>query len=191
MRRVVILGTSGAGKSTLACRLSAKLGVPHVELDALHWEANWTEAPTDVRLARVRAAVSQDGWVISGNYLSLRDVVWPRADTLIWLDYPMGLVMWRVMVRSIRRCVTREPLWAGNVETWRKTFFSSDSIIVWSWTTWRKQRKSLPKAMRAKEYAKLRKFRFTSPRQAEAWLNGILVRQPPAHHSEPISGMIY
>ena len=138
MRCVVVVGSSGAGKTTLAQELADRLGVPHVELDALHWGPNWTATPTEILRPRVEAAIAGEGWTVSGNYLTLRDSIWPKADTLIWLDYPMPLVMWRVVRRTVGRCITKERLWADNVESWRLSFFDKESIIVWAWTTWRK-----------------------------------------------------
>jgi adenylate kinase family enzyme len=182
MRRVVVIGSSGAGKTTLAQELAARLGVPHVELDALHWGPNWTSTPTEILRSRVEAAIAGDGWTVSGNYLKLRDSIWPRADTLIWLDYPMPLVMWRVVRRTVGRCITKERLWADNVESWRVSFFDKESIIVWAWTTWRKQRRDYPKLFRLPAYRGIRKYRFTSPKQTRDWLNRVEFANPHAQH---------
>lgn len=174
MRRVVVVGSSGSGKSTLARALAERLGVPHVELDALHWGPDWTETPTEVLRKKVETAIACDGWTICGNYTKLRESIWPRADTLIWLDYPMGLVMWRVLRRTTGRCITGETLWSNhNVETWRKSFFSSDSIIVWAWTTWPTQRRAYFTFFRSREYPGLRRYRFVSPAMTRDWLDRI------------------
>jgi adenylate kinase family enzyme len=182
MRRVVVVGSSGAGKTTLARELADRLGVPHVELDALHWGPNWTATPTEILRPRVEAAIAGEGWTVSGNYLKLRDSIWPKADTLIWLDYPMPLVMWRVVRRTVGRCITKEPLWAGNVETWRLSFFDRESVIVWAWTTWRKSRRDYPKLFGLAAYRGIRKFRFRSPGQTREWLNRIEIANPHAIH---------
>jgi adenylate kinase family enzyme len=182
MRRVVVVGSSGSGKSTLAEALAVRLGVPHVELDALHWGPNWTPTPTEILRPRVEAAIAGDGWTVSGNYSALRDSIWPRADTLIWLDYSMPLVMRRIVGRTIRRCITKESLWSNNIETWRKSFFDTDSVIVWAWTTWRKQRRDYPKVFRSPAYKEIRKYRFTSPEQTESWLNRVETARTNAHH---------
>jgi hypothetical protein len=71
-RRINVVGTSSVGKTTVAAALASQLGVPHEELDALHWEPNWTAAPDDVLRERVRHALSGDGWVVDGNYAKLR-----------------------------------------------------------------------------------------------------------------------
>jgi DNA helicase HerA-like ATPase len=88
-RRLIVIGTSGAGKTTLAKTLASLLGSPFVELDALHWDPNWTPAPPETFRARVAAATAGERWVVDGGYSAVRDLLWPRADTLIWLDYPI------------------------------------------------------------------------------------------------------
>src|SRR2546423_12098783 len=105
MRRVIVVGTSGSGKTTLARQLAARLGVPHIELDALHWQPNWTPTPPDQMRQKVIAALKNapDGWTICGHYRAIRDAIWPFADTVIWLDYPMATVFSRVIVRTLRR----------------------------------------------------------------------------------------
>ena len=180
MRRVVVVGASGSGKSTLARELATRLAVPHIELDALHWGPDWTEVPKEIRRSRAEAVVAGDGWILCGNYSAVRDLVWPRADTLIWLDYPMGVVLGQVIRRSVRRCITKESLWSGNVETWRKTFFSDDSIIVWTWTSWRMQRRDFRKLFRSPAYRGMRKYRFRSPGQTRQWLNQLDFAKPNA-----------
>ncbi|HEY7847048.1 MAG TPA: hypothetical protein VIC83_02515, partial [Candidatus Limnocylindria bacterium] len=67
-RRINVVGTSASGKTTFARALAARLAVPWVELDALHWEAGWTEADDAVMRERVRRAIAGDGWVVDGNY---------------------------------------------------------------------------------------------------------------------------
>ncbi len=89
MRRVSVVGTSGSGKSRLARELAGALAVPYVELDAIFHQRGWVPLPGDEFTARVAAAVAADGWVIDGNYSkATHPLVWPRADTVIWLDLP-------------------------------------------------------------------------------------------------------
>src|SRR5690242_1650994 len=96
-RRILILGSTGAGKTTLARQLAERLGLHHVELDALHWDANWTEAHPDVFAARTaQALANRAAWVVDGNYGEVRDLLWPQADTVIWLDYSLLLIVWQL-----------------------------------------------------------------------------------------------
>jgi adenylate kinase family enzyme len=130
-RRISVVGTSGSGKTTLARQISQRLAIPHVELDALHHEPDWQEAPTDVFRKRVEQSLSSDSWVVDGNYSKVRDIVWSRADTVVWLDYSLPVIMTRLLRRTLRRVVAQEELWSGNRETWQQTF-SRDSILLWA-----------------------------------------------------------
>ncbi len=170
IRRAIVVGNSGAGKSTFASRLAARLGASHVELDALHWEPNWTEAPWDVFRERLAAAIDCEGWVVDGNYSRVRDLTWARADTLVWLDYPLPLVLLRLTRRTIRRVFRREELWNGNRENLRTWIFSRDSLYVWVLTTHRRRKRETLAGLADFAYVHLRAVRFRSPRAAEAWL---------------------
>ena len=133
MRRVAVIGGSCTGKTTLSRELSLRLGVPHVELDALHHDASWQEAPAEVLQARVDAALAAapDGWVVDGNYHGkLGTSVLERADTVVFLDLPHRVALRRVLARTTRRVISREELWNGNRETLRNAF-SRDSIVWW------------------------------------------------------------
>src|SRR5690349_14236388 len=86
-QRIMIVGTTGSGKTTLACQLAKRLALSQVDLDALYWNPQWTPAPPEVFRERVSTALSGDRWVVDGNYQQVRDLIWQRADTFIWLDY--------------------------------------------------------------------------------------------------------
>jgi len=140
--RIVIVGTSGSGKSELARRLSRALGVRDIELDALHWKPNWEESGDEEFREKIRVSVAgAGGFVIHGNYGRVRDLTWGACDTMIWLDYPRAVVMSRVIRRTLGRILSREELWNGNVETWKSSVFSRDSIILWAWSTYAKRRR--------------------------------------------------
>ena len=142
MRRVVVFGTTGSGKSTVADRLAERTGLHVVELDALFWGRDWQPAPVELFRHRVERETVGDGWIVVGNYGQVRDLVWQPADTLIWLDLPLPLVMWRLLRRTIRRIATQEELWGtGNRESLRSAFFSRDSILLWALKTHRRNRK--------------------------------------------------
>lgn len=174
MRRIVVLGSSGSGKSTLAQRLSGDLDCPYIELDALHWGPNWTPVPLDLFRSRVASAIAAERWVVDGNYSSVRDLVWPAADTLIWLDYPMSVVFTRVFLRTIRRCITREELWNGNRENFWIQLFDRESILLWVINTWRKQRRTFPPLLREQHRLGKKVIRLRSPQQSKNLLNRVL-----------------
>ena len=101
LRRVVVVGSSCSGKTTLAKRIADDLGIQHIELDAIHWMPNWVERPPEELRKLTAAAVAQDRWVIDGNYLVVRDIVWERATTVIWLDYSS---LWSSIARCAGPC---------------------------------------------------------------------------------------
>lgn len=113
MRRVHIVGTSGAGKTIFAASLAHRLAVPHVEIDALAWGPDWGETPRGELRQRLAAALAGPSWVVDGNYGFLRDLVWSRADTVVWLDFSFAVVMGRVLRRTAGRVLRREELWSG------------------------------------------------------------------------------
>ncbi|HSK24804.1 MAG TPA: hypothetical protein VK906_16590 [Egicoccus sp.] len=136
MQRVAIVGNAGSGKSTLARQLAAGLGLVHVELDAIFHQPGWTPLPEDVFRDRVAPLVADDRWVTDGNYGAVRDLVWARADTIVWLDLPRHVVTPRIVRRSLLRAVRRQELWNGNREQWRN-LLSVDperNIVLWSVT---------------------------------------------------------
>lgn len=140
--RIVVAGTSCAGKTTLARTLASRLGLPHVELDALHWLPDWQERPDDEFRALVAAHTAGAGWVVDGNYRRVtKELVWPRASVILWLDYPFALVFWRGLRRTLRRCITSEELFGGNRESLGRSLLSRDSILWWIVQTHRRRRR--------------------------------------------------
>ena len=175
MRRIAVVGSTGAGKTTMARALCRRLGVPHVELDALHWEPHWTEAQDDVFRARLAAALdeadaSADGWTTDGNYKQVRPLLWARADTVVWLDYPLPVILNRLLRRTVRRTLTQEELWSGNRERLVGAFFTRDSILWWAITTYQRRRRDYPVLLARPEHAHLRVVHLRAPREADRWL---------------------
>ena len=120
--KIAVIGSCCSGKTTLAGRLAERLGVPHIELDALHHGPNWQEATAEELRARVEEALAGlDGWVTDGNYMGkLGTSVLDQADTIVWLDLPLRTLLPRIWRRTRRRMRDRVELWnAGNFETWR------------------------------------------------------------------------
>jgi adenylate kinase family enzyme len=173
MQRVAVIGVTGSGKTTFAGALSSRLGVPHIELDAFQWEPNWREARTADFRARVEAAVAAEGWVVDGNYGKARDLIWPRADTLVWLDYPFILTFSRMLRRTLRRARTGEELWSGNRERLAVQFLSRESLLWWSISTHRRHRREWQAALRSDAYRHLRVEHFRTPSAAQAWLERV------------------
>lgn len=173
MQRINVVGPSGSGKTTVATRLAEALDLPRVELDALHNQPGWTEMPGDELRERVAALTAGSRWVVDGNYPSkLGDLVWRRADTIVWLDLPRAAVMRQLLPRTAARAITRRELWNGNREPLTGLFRCDPhrSIVRWSWTTHAKVRERYTAAMREPEYAHLDFVRLRSRAEVRRWL---------------------
>lgn len=168
--RFVVVGTSGCGKTAFARALARQLSAEHIELDALFWSANWTPRPPEQFVETVRQAAEAESWVADGNYGSVRDVLWPRATHVIWLHFSRTVVFSRVLWRTLRRTVTREPLWHGNRESLAKALFSSDSVILWSLTTYSKNVRQYMELRNHNPYSHLQWSVLTKPSDAKAFL---------------------
>lgn len=173
LRRIAVIGTTGSGKTTLAGQIAVRLGIRHIEMDSLHWEPNWVEASLPVFRARIQNALSGEAWVIDGNYSKVRDIVWRTADTIIWLDYPLTLILWRLLKRGLRRVIFRETLWGGNRETWRNLFLSRDSLFVWALKTYSKNKRRFPEEFVQPQHAHLQVIHFTRPQDAARWVDSL------------------
>jgi adenylate kinase family enzyme len=169
-RRIVVIGTTGSGKTTLAGQLSQRLAIPHVELDALHWDTNWTPVSPTIFLERTAQALNGDAWVVDGNYSQVRTIIWSRADTIVWLDYSLWVIMRQLLWRTFRRILTGEELWNGNREVVSKTFFSRDSILLWALQTYPRKRREFPALLSEPEHAHLQVVHLRSPRATRVWL---------------------
>lgn len=168
--RFSVVGTTGAGKTTTARRIAQRLEIPHVELDALYWGPEWSPASLPVFRTRVADAVRDEAWVVDGNYSKVRDIVWRRADVVVWLDYELPVILRQLVCRTLRRCVRQEELWNGNRETLREAFFSRKSIVLWALRTYRRRRKEYSALFQGSDYAHLSLMRLTSPRSTRRWV---------------------
>ena len=169
-RRVVVLGVTGSGKSTLAAELARRLGAPHVELDALFWDPNWTPAATEAVRSRAAEAVAGDAWVVDGNYRQTRDLIWPRAEAFVWLDYPMPVIFARLFRRTMWRGLAHVELWNGNRERLWPQFLTRDSLFIWALTSQPKHRREYPLIPSDAETADAAFIHLRSPRATARWL---------------------
>ena len=173
MKRVNVKGTSGSGKSTFAGELARRLDLPYVELDALHHGPNWSEPTAEEFRARVREAMdaAPQGWVIDGNYEpKLGDTVIGPADTIVWLDLPLGLKLRRVWRRTSDRIKNDVELWSGNKETWRNALWGRGSLFAWMIRGHFRHRRTWPRLYGGDP----RFVRLRSVEEARRWLDSAL-----------------
>jgi adenylate kinase family enzyme len=180
VQRILVAGISGVGKSTLSRRLATRLGVPFIELDALYHGPNWQPVPTFVE--DVDAISNTDAWVIdSHGYPEVRDLLWDRADTVVWLDYPRRIVMTRVLRRSIARTLLRRKIFNGNREQLRHWFLTTHPAR-WAWRGYHRRRADMVSRLDNPRWAHLAALHFRHPDQTAIWLDSIPVQAAP----EPI-----
>ena len=176
-QHVVVIGVTSSGKSTLAEKIARRFDMAFIELDALHWEPRWQEAPLEVFRARVEGAIEAEKWVVAGNYHVVRDLIWPKAEAVIWLDYPLSTVFWQLTRRNFRRWCTKELLWGTNVEPLYVHFklWSKDSLYHWLFRTYWRRKREIPALFSREEYSHLKLIRLENPKQTESWLESFQV----------------
>ena len=128
MRRILVIGSGGAGKSTFSTQLGLQLGLPVLHLDAYFWNAGWVESDKAEWRQTVEGLTAQETWIMDGNYGGTLDIRLAACDTVIFLDMPRFMCLWRILLR--RLCFhgkTRPDMAAGCDEhlTWE--------FIRWVW----------------------------------------------------------
>jgi adenylate kinase family enzyme len=172
VKRVVVVGPPGSGKTTIGRAIGEKLGIPHVEIDSLWWEPNWTEVGSDVLKERAAKVAARDAWVMDGNYFSVgaREAIWPRADTIVWLDPSRRVAMWRVVSRTLMRIIRRTELWSGNRESVRG-MLARDSLIWFAWREYPKYGQRYGSLEHDPEFAHLTWVRLRTSSDVRSWLS--------------------
>lgn len=175
-KRIVVIGRTGSGKTTLARELADALDAPHVELDALYFGPRFSTVPLSVLRERTSAAIASDRWVTDGNKSAVRDLVWPRADTIIWLDYPLVVSLWRLGRRALWRVsVLREEAAAADGKAGLpRQFLSAAKGVLVALRTHTRQRREYPRMLAKPENQHLAVVRLRSPRATRRWLARVI-----------------
>lgn len=170
--RILVLGRTGSGKTTLARELAAAIGMPHVELDSLLFEADLSRAPLDVLRARTSEAIAAEQWVTDGNKRAVRDLVWPRADTVIWLDYPFYVSVWRLAKRARSRTsrISAQAAESGDRSGVPKQMAKAAKGVLTALRSHRGQRREYPQLFAQPANRHLAVARLRSPRATREWL---------------------
>jgi energy-coupling factor transporter ATP-binding protein EcfA2 len=177
--RILILGGTGSGKTTLARELAAALQVPHVELDSLYFGPEFSTAPLPLLRERTSAAIAGDRWVTDGNKSAVRDLVWPRADTIVWLDYPLGLRLWRLAKRARGRTsmLRAEAAETGSKKGLPGQLLAAARGVLTALRSHAGQRREYPRMFAEPANEHLAVVRLRSPRATRQWLARATVRR--------------
>lgn len=164
MKRILVIGSGGAGKSTFARRLGESLHLEVVHLDAHYWKPGWVEPPKGEWRARVEELLKRDAWVMDGNYSGTLDLRLASCDTVVFLDLPRAVCLWRVLKRAVvYRHATRPDMAEGCPEQLNLEF------IRWVWGY---PKRSRPKVVRmlAENEREKRVVRLRSAAEVESFL---------------------
>ncbi|HEX8282278.1 MAG TPA: DNA topology modulation protein [Pyrinomonadaceae bacterium] len=145
MKRVLVIGSGGAGKSTLSRRLGEALGLEVIHLDVEHWRPGWVETPKDEWARKVDELCRRDSWVMDGNFSGTLEPRLAACDTVVFLDLPRAVCVWRVFKRVLMyRKGTRPDMAEGCHEQFDMKF------LLWVW--------NYPERTRPKVLALLEKY---------------------------------
>ncbi|WP_288393000.1 toxin [uncultured Herbaspirillum sp.] len=168
--RYIVIGTSGAGKSTFAAALAQTLSYPYIELDQHYWGPNWQAVPPAQFEDAVRQASSGRCWVADGNYSAVRELLWSRATHVVWLNYGRATIARRLLWRTVSRGLLGTRLSHGNRESLRMAFLSRDSILLWAYHTFSKNRDKFAQLRTEPRFAHLQWIELRGPAQAKQLL---------------------
>ncbi|MFK8061333.1 MAG: AAA family ATPase [Polaribacter sp.] len=143
-RKIIITGTTCTGKTTLGKKLAKEFSIKQIDLDDIHFLPNWVEKDNDEFVKDVIAETNKyDEWIVTGSYQTLlKDTVWQETTLIVWLDYPLNLILRRYFIRTYRRVFLKEKCCGENYESLRKTF-SKESLFLWIFKTYWHRKKRM------------------------------------------------
>ncbi|NIE97355.1 AAA family ATPase [Acinetobacter sp. Tr-809] len=173
MKFINIIGTTGSGKSTFARQLAQKQQLQYIELDNLLWLNDWQESSNEALFLKLKVAMKNaaTGWVIDGLYTRTIPMMMEKVDTVIWLDYPFYINLYRLTKRTFGRVISRKKLWedSNNRES-LKLMLSKQSIFIWLIKSYPKNRKKYLALMQNPDHQHIRFIHLTSPKQTRRFL---------------------
>jgi adenylate kinase family enzyme len=174
-QRICVIGNAGTGKSRVAQSLADRLGLRYIDRDRMVWGPGWTMLLREERVAVFEKHTRASGWTYDGHLRASRPeerLVLERCDTIIWLDLSRWQVMRSITWRTLRRVVTRQRLWNGNIETWRM-FFSREFSIGWAWRMHSRLGREYDALFADPRHRSRRLIRLHSRAEVDQWLAGV------------------
>lgn len=168
--RIALIGPSGSGKTTLGRFIERELALPFTDLDDLHWRPGWIEAPLEAFRLAVDVVTQRPRWVVAGNYATTRNLVWPRAQAIVWLDLPLATVLRRSALRALRQWWTREPICNGNRQRLAHIVVGRDALLPYTLRSFHARRRDWPALLAAQSAASgLNTVRLRSTEEIAVW----------------------
>ena len=168
--RNLVYGVTWSGKSTAALAIGQRTGLPVTLVDELTWLPDWMPVEGSVQRELMGEIVAGERWVLDSSYGAWLDLVLPRVQLVVGLDYPRWLSFGRLVRRTVSGAVTREPRCNGNVESWRN-MLSRESILIWHFRSFARKRDRM--RVWAADPGGPEALLFRCPRELDAWLEGL------------------
>ncbi len=151
MKKILIIGSGGAGKSTLARQLHDATCIEVIHLDKVFWRPNWVETPKDEWEKTIENLLNKDSWIMDGNYGGTLEMRFAICDTVIFLDMPRTICVWRAFARFlIYKKKARPDMAEGCEEKFDLEFLK---FLKWIW--------DYPKRTKPKVEALVKQFQDT------------------------------
>ena len=157
----MIIGTCGCGKTTLGEHLTSKLQISLTELDDLFWLPSWKKRPHQIFTQSIEKVTQKNAWIICGNYSKSRPLIWPKADTIIWLDLPLHILFIRILKRGLLQMQTKEIICNGNRQTLSKFLW----MLYWVLKTFYRRRRVYSRLIKQRSH--LHWIHLKSPEEVE------------------------
>lgn len=167
MKRILIIGNSGSGKSTLAQHLAKSLALPFIASDHFYWESDWKAATSEKVRQQLATVITQESWVLDGNFDHERELVWSQADCIIWLDYSLLTICRRIIFRNFFWVITQQQTWSGNRMTLQRAFSGIQHAVK----TYHIKKRNYPQWLG--ELPNTPTYRFYSSHETEVWLQNL------------------
>lgn len=185
-RRISVVGATGSGKTHLARELAERLKLPHYELDSLRHDPTGADLPNSDFIQSIATLADEDAWIIDGHYRDVREMIWRRADMVVWLNLPLWLVAFRLVRRFGRK---RLPPRQGSATSGEKLAGQSKPVATASWghrlgrlARTLRERREYGRLLRGR-YPGLSLVELRSPAATRAWLR-VLGGLEPAGNPE-------
>jgi len=174
-RRFNVVGTSGSGKSTFSCQLADVLSLSYIEIDQLFWKPNWEHLNDEELFKTITKITHTDNWVLDGNYSRTMPLKWARVECVIWIDHPFITTVYRAVTRAIVRAALKKELWpgTGNRESFRRSFFSRESVLLWTLKTYHQNRKKYAALMKDSSFEHIEFVRLQSQKEVDSFLDSL------------------
>lgn len=110
--KVCIVGGPGSGKTTFARQLSEPTGAPAFDLDQFYWHKDGPKSESE-RAQEIARIESNESWIAEGIHTDWSEPLMRHATTVLWLEAPMTVAVWRIVKRHVQASVSGNNRYPG------------------------------------------------------------------------------